>query len=186
MLNFLLALRYRMVGNVTVGANSHVNWWKLSGRRGRIRIGTGSVVHCRVDFDAPTGEVSIGDRSYIGASHIVCHTRVTIGDDAIISWGVTLVDHNSHSLDWAERKADVASWIEGGKNWDGVAIAPVCVGDKAWIGFGASILKGVEIGEGAVVGAQAVVTRNVPPYTVVAGNPARVIRELPRPAGNLP
>jgi galactoside O-acetyltransferase len=50
--------------------------------------------------------------------------------------------------------------------------------DKVWIGFGASILKGVTVGEGAVIGAQAVVTRDVAPYTVVAGNPARIIRHI--------
>lgn len=178
-----LAWCFGRTGDVTVDACSSVNWWKLGGRGGRIRIGSGSAIHCRVDFDAHNGEVSIGDRSYIGASHIVCHTRVSIGDDVIISWGVTLADHNSHSLDWSERLTDVASWKQGLKNWNGVAVAPVRICDKVWIGFGASILKGVEIGEGAVVGAQAVVTRSVPPYTVVAGNPARVIRELPRPTG---
>ncbi|MBV8923397.1 DapH/DapD/GlmU-related protein, partial [Bradyrhizobium sp.] len=57
--------------------------------------------------------------------------------------------------------------------------APVVIADKVWIGFNASILKGVTIGEGAVVGACSVVTRDVPPFAVVAGNPARVIRTLP-------
>ena len=50
--------------------------------------------------------------------------------------------------------------------------------DRSWIGFKASIMKGVTVGEGAVVGACSVVSRDVPPYTVVAGNPARVIRDL--------
>jgi galactoside O-acetyltransferase len=59
-----------------------------------------------------------------------------------------------------------------------VHLAPVKIQDKVWIGFNAIVLKGVTIGEGAVVGAGAVVTRNVPAYTVVAGNPARPIREL--------
>ena len=62
-----------------------------------------------------------------------------------------------------------------------VKIAPVRIGDKAWIGFNAIILKGVTVGEGAIVAAGAVVTKDVPPYTIVAGNPARVIRTLSEP-----
>jgi galactoside O-acetyltransferase len=122
--------------------------------------------------------VTIGDRSYIGASHIVCHTGVTIGADVLISWGVTIVDHDSHSIFWPLRKSDVELWHRGEKSWEHVVVRRVVIGDKAWIGFGASILKGVTIGEGAVVGACSVVTRDVPAYAVVAGNPARVVRQL--------
>ena len=99
-----------------------------------------------------------------------------MGDDVIISWGVTIVDHDSHALHWSLRKHDVSAWSRGEKDWTSVSISPVIIGSKVWIGFGASILKGVTIGEGSVVGAQSVVTRNVPPFSIVAGNPARVIR----------
>ena len=66
----------------------------------------------------------------------------------------------------------------GRKNWKHVAHAPVRVKDKAWIGFNVSILKGVTIGEGAVIGACSVVTRDIPPYALAVGNPAKVIRSL--------
>ena len=56
---------------------------------------------------------------------------------------------------------------------------PIVIKDKAWIGFNSIILKGVTIGEGAIVGAGSVVTKDVPPYTIVAGNPARIVREIP-------
>jgi acetyltransferase-like isoleucine patch superfamily enzyme len=56
---------------------------------------------------------------------------------------------------------------------------PVKINDRVWIGFNSIILKGVTIGEGGIVGAGSVVTKDVPPYTIVAGNPARVIREIP-------
>jgi acetyltransferase-like isoleucine patch superfamily enzyme len=58
---------------------------------------------------------------------------------------------------------------------------PVHIGDNVWIGFGSCILPGVSIGEGSIVGARAVVTEAVPPYTIVAGNPARVVRTLEWP-----
>ncbi|HBN4333859.1 TPA: maltose O-acetyltransferase, partial [Escherichia coli] len=54
------------------------------------------------------------------------------------------------------------------------------IGDNVWIGFQAAILKGVTIGEGAVVAARAVVTKDVPAWSVVAGNPAKVVKEIPR------
>jgi galactoside O-acetyltransferase len=137
-----------------------------------------SIVHARIDFDSAQGSVTVGDRTYIGASHIVCHTKVALGDDVMISWGVTIVDHDSHALNAAARRDDVLLWAQGRKSWAGVKISPVNIGSRAWIGFGATILKGVTVGEGAVIGAKSVVTRDVPPYCVVAGNPARVVREL--------
>ena len=136
------------------------------------------MVRCRIDFDSPDGAVVIGDRCYVGASHFVCHTAITLGNDVIVSWGVTVVDHDSHSLNWLERQHDIPNWKKGIKHWNDVSVRAVVIGDKVWIGFGASILKGVTVGEGAVVGAKAVVTRDVAPYTVVAGNPARVVRHL--------
>jgi len=166
-------------GNVEMGSNSVVRWWGLRRCAGnRVRIGSDSIVRCRIDFDSPSGKVSIGDRCFVGASHLVCHSGITIGDDVIISWGVTIVDHDSHSPDWEYRRHDVRDWLRGEKNWSAVAVKPVIVGDKAWIGFGASILKGVNVGEGAVIGARAVVTKDVPRFSVAVGNPARVVRQL--------
>ena len=179
-INAVLGWFVRRAGCVTVGSGSDVRWWGLRAARhgGRIAIGRDSIMRCRIDFDSPQGEVHIGDRCYLGASQLVCHTSITVGDDVIMSWGVTVVDHDSHSLNWAERQLDVTDWMNGVKRWDSVTVRPVRIGDKAWVGFGASILKGVSVGEGAVVGANAVVTRDVPPYTIVVGNPARVVRQL--------
>lgn len=178
LLNVLLGLLLRPGRSIVLGSGTTVRWWGLRSRSGTVRIGKDSIIRCRIDFDSPTGSVVIGDRCYIGASHLVCHTGILIGDDVIISWGVTIVDHDSHALEWSKRERDVLTWKQGQKEWSSVAISPVTIGSKAWIGFGVSILKGVKIGEGAVVGAKAVVTRDVPPFTVVAGNPARVVRHL--------
>ncbi len=179
LVNAFLGWLVRRTSRVKVGTGSDVRWWRLrTPRGGRIDIGRDCIVRCRIDFDNPAGHVRIGQRCYLGASHLVCHTAITIGDDVIMSWGVTVVDHDSHSLDWEQRRHDVAHWRRGVKRWDAVKIAPVRIADKVWVGFGVSILKGVTVGEGAVLAANAVVTRDVAPFTVVAGNPARVIRQL--------
>jgi len=119
----------------------------------------------------------VGVNTFIGGSTIVCAEHVEIGNDVLISWGCTIVDHNSHSIYWTERASDVKNWYNGNKDWRFVDISPVKIEDKAWIGLNAIILKGVTIGEGAVVGAGSVVTKDVLPYTIVAGNPAKQIRE---------
>jgi len=147
-------------------------------RGSRISIGKNSLVHCRISFDSNQGHVIIGDRSYVGLSSLVCYRKIEIGNDVLIAWGVTIVDHNSHSLYWEQRKDDVRDWSAGIKYWDNVGNAPVIIKDKVWIGFNVSILKGVTIGEGAVIGACAVVTKDIPPFTLVAGNPAAVVRVL--------
>ena len=147
----------------------------------RLIIGAGSIIHARVSFDRDGSILEIGGDTYIGASQIVCAERIAIGSGVLISWGVTIVDHDSHSIDWVNRKDDVRRWYKGQKDWTGVKSAPVVISDRAWIGFNATILKGVTIGEGAIIAACSVVTKDVAPYTVVAGNPARLVKQLERP-----
>ena len=176
--NWLLGQYVKVRRGVIVDEGSRVNWWRVRNVRGKLAIGKGSLIACRVDFDHRGGVVSIGSRCFVGASHLVCHTAITIEDDVMISWGVVIVDHDSHSLKMSVRKHDVREWLKGEKSWVDVGIRPVRICKGAWIGFGASILKGVTIGEGAVVGANSVVTRDVAPYALVVGNPARLVRAL--------
>jgi galactoside O-acetyltransferase len=103
-----------------------------------------------------------------------------------MAWGVVIYDHNSHSFDWQQRQKIVRHFHETygsarcfeDLDWTDVSSAPIFIRDRVWIGFDAVILKGVTIGEGAIVGARSVVTSDVEPYTVVAGNPARLVRRL--------
>ncbi|MEH2319923.1 acyltransferase [Nostoc sp.] len=129
-------------------------------------------------FDKENASISIGKRVFISGSVIVAQS-VKIGDDVLISWGTTIVDHNSHAISFSYREKDAINWLAGKKDWSYVKILPVKICNKVWIGFNSIILKGVTIGEGAVVGAGSVVTKDVPPWTIVAGNPAQVIREIP-------
>lgn len=143
----------------------------------KLSIGEKTIVEGILSFEREAASISIGERCFING-HIIASESVTIGDDVLISWNVTVVDHNSHSLRFSERCHDVEEWAEGRKDWSHVARSAVRIESKAWIGFNVAVLKGVTVGEGAVVGAGSIVTKDIPPWTVVAGNPARVIRTL--------
>ena len=173
--------RLRSGKSVRIGVNSRIGYKDIYLRKGcRIEIGDNSLVEGRIFFDREEGFVRIGSRTFIGAStNLVCADSIAIGDDVLIAWGCTIVDHNSHSLVWSERKDDVTKWIRGEKDWSKVPAGKVVIENRAWVGFNSIILKGLTVGEGAVVGAGSVVTKDVAPYTIVAGNPARIIRDIP-------
>lgn len=136
----------------------------------RVRMdGKSSIMFASVLPDLP--ELSIGDDSYVNheASFIVAR-RVTVGRKVLIGPRVTIFDSPGHPLDAARRIAGAAP--------DPDDIRPVIIGDGAWICSDASIFPGVTIGEGSVVALGAVVTRSVPPHTLVAGSPARFVRSL--------
>lgn len=157
------------------------------GNRKYLIIGSNCVIDGTFVFETNTGEIRIGNRCHIGSSTFISKSSITIGDDVTIAWGCCLYDHNSHSVNWDERKNDTSEeykdYIATGdpilnKDWSHVKTKPIVVKDKAWIGMNAIILKGVTIGEGAVVGAGSVVTKDVADWTVVAGNPAQVVKKL--------
>jgi acetyltransferase-like isoleucine patch superfamily enzyme len=175
----LLGWKSRRSGAVRVGRGTTIAWRRLKRISGnQLSVGEDSIIHAHISFEDSGGEIRIGSRTFIGRSSLVCYRSVIIGDDVIMSWGITVVDHDSHSIDWPNRRNDVREWREGRKNWEHIAHAPVFIADKAWIGFNVSILKGVTIGEGAVIGACSVVTRDIAPYSVAVGNPARLVRSL--------
>jgi acetyltransferase-like isoleucine patch superfamily enzyme len=106
--------------------------------------------------------LTIGERCSIGdRTEIHVGEQVTIGNEVIIAWDCVIMDRDYHSV------AGAAEATKG-----------VTISDHVWIGCRAIILKGVQIGEGAIVGAGSVVTSDVEPYTLVAGNPARVIKPV--------
>jgi len=105
--------------------------------------------------------LKIGDNSNIGdRTEIHCGKEVTIGNGCLISWDVVIMDWDHHRI-----------------NSEQHVYKPVVIEDKVWIGCKAVILKGVTIGTGAIVAAGSVVTHNVPPHSLAAGNPAVIIKE---------
>lgn len=163
---------------ISIGENSRINFRAIkSAPPASLTVGQGSLIYARISADRPQAIVSIGNNTFIGGSTIVVADRVDIGNDVLISWGCTIVDHNSHPIEWSKRANDVKMYARGEKDWTNVSISPVKICDKSWIGFNTIILKGVTIGEGAIVASGSVVTKDVAPYTIVGGNPARLIRE---------
>lgn len=126
------------------------------------------------------GSISIGEWCYLGASsRIWSQASVKIGNRVLISHLVDIHDTDGHPLDAADRRIDAEAILS---NAPYVAptrtkSAPIVIEDDVWIGFKASIMKGVRIGEGAIVAAGSVVTKDVPPRTIVAGNPARIVKQ---------
>jgi acetyltransferase-like isoleucine patch superfamily enzyme len=109
------------------------------------------------------GGTGISGGSFCAAVEVQIGARCQIGADVMVT------DTDFHALSAADRE----------RGWDGIACAPVRIGNDVFIGARAVILKGVQIGDGAVIGAGAVVTRSVPAFSVAAGNPAVVVRSLP-------
>lgn len=148
-------------------------WCANEGPSERIRLGRNVV--CRGLVRRETfgdGLIDIGDDVYIGDDCIVsCAESVRIGPGTLLGHGVQLFDNNSHPVDAAARTLDWAAIRTGGERAK-IACAPVVIGQRVWLGFGSLVLKGVTIGNEAIVGAGSVVTRDVPPGAVVAGNPA--------------
>jgi acetyltransferase-like isoleucine patch superfamily enzyme len=112
----------------------------------------------------PDATCSIGNRSGLSHATIVCLRKIEIGNDVLIGGGARIFDSDFHALPTA------AAY---GRQ---IATLPVKIEDYAFVGAHATVLKGVTIGRGAVIGAASVVTRDVPAYEVWAGNPARRIR----------
>lgn len=147
---------------------------------GRVVVGNDCLVQGTLVTETMTSLVSIGNNVFVGGSTIIdCVQSIAIADDVLISYGCVISDSDNHSVRYSIRKKDLADWRNGnGHDWDTTITKPVIICKGVWIGTNTIILKGVTIGEGAVIGAGSVVTKDVPPYTVVAGNPAKVIREL--------
>lgn len=131
------------------------------------------------------GYITMGEYCFLGEnSKIWSAARIEIGNRVLIGHNTSIFDSDTHPIDEAERHRHFVEIITKGwvSTFD-LREEPVRIEDDVWIGCNVVILKGVTIGRGAIVGAGSVVTSDVPPRVVVAGNPARVIRELTRNGG---
>ena len=146
-----------------------------------VELGRGASTYLGTMFDVgPRGRVTLGQYALVHGARIICDAEITIGDYALISWNVVLMDSYRVPFDSQARRSELEQVPLRPLR---VACAevpgrPIRIQRNVWIGFDACVLPGVTIGEGSVVGARSVVSEDVPPFTVVAGNPARVVRQL--------
>jgi maltose O-acetyltransferase len=161
------------------------NNWHWTGDKSLITIKKNSIILGELAVFTHGGKIEIGEDCYIGeGTRIRSANSIKIGNAVAISDNVTIYDTDAHSLNHALRHKEFVevvilnNVIKDAKELD-VKSAPVIIEDHVWIGFNAAILKGVTIGKGAIIGASSVVTKDVEAFTVVAGNPAKVIKKLP-------
>lgn len=129
----------------------------------------GVIQHVLIRTCTQGASIKIGDNVGMSGCTVSAHESIIIGNHVLIGSGALITDSDAHSLDVEERRIGI-----GGES------KPVVIEDDVFIGARAIILKGVTIGKGAVVGAGSVVAADVPPFSVVVGNPAQVVRKLSR------
>lgn len=144
----------------------------------RLTVGDKSMISASLIFEKDGSSIEVGNNTFLGGCTLSCADAIRIGNNVQIAWGVTIFDHNSHSLDFVERRNDLNHAFSGKKTWNDVKISPTVIQDDVWIGVNAIILKGVTVARGAIIGAGSVVTKDVQEYSLYAGNPAVFVRKV--------
>ena len=191
MLHFLDYARFQVAADqfrrtLIIGSENMIGpnaWCRNMGTDSIIQLGNGVI--CRgtlcIEKGAVNARLLVGDNVYIGDDCIIsCLEHIKIGEYVMLAHGVQIFDNDSHQLDASMREQDFRT-LSGRSPIprQPVAKAPIIIGDRVWIGFNTAIMKAVTIGEGAIIGAMSVVTKDIPAWTLVAGNPAKIIKELP-------
>ena len=150
------------------------------GDSSQIRIGANSHIRGELMIFAHGGRISVGEWCYVGVgTRIWSGASIDIGNRVLISHSVNIFDNLTHPIRASDRHAQARQIFTTGHPKD-VCLddKPIKIADDAWIGACAIIMRGVTVGQSGIVAAGAVVTKDVPAYSIVAGNPAVVIREL--------
>lgn len=148
-------------GDISIGENVTINSDFLSNLSGMFQR---TVIVARNG-----GRISIGNNVGISGATIYARDSVTIGDNTLIGANAKIFDNDFHPLDSNERISN---------NEEAIKVKPVRIGQNVFIGCNAIILKGAEIGDNTIVGAGSVVTGKFPSNCVIAGNPARIVKEV--------
>ncbi|WP_035677575.1 acyltransferase [Bradyrhizobium liaoningense] len=176
----------RMIGRATcrledgaaLGAGARIR--NIRGDTDRIVVGAQSRILGELMTFAHGGEIRIGEWCYVGeGTRIWSAASIDMGNRVLISHSANVFDSLTHPIGAAARHEQVRQIFTTGHPREiSLDEHPVRICDDAWIGAGAMVLRGVTVGQGAVVAAGAVVTKDVPAFSIVAGNPAVLVREL--------
>lgn len=162
----------------TLGRSARIR--NNGGSSGKIVIGSHTHVQGELFIFPHGGKITLGEWCFVGeGTRIWSSASVEIGNRVNISHSVNIFDSLTHPIRAADRHEQIKTILEHGHPRQiSFGERPVKICDDAWIGAGAIVLRGVTVGEGAIIGAGSVVTKNVPPFSIVAGNPATLVREL--------
>ena len=167
-----------------IGANTRISpdakIWNSSNNAENIIIGSNCLIAGILLVWQNCGKIKIGDFSFVGEdSRIYSAKNILIGDRVQIAHGCNIFDNNIHSLFPDERHLEyIQNITKGVKRLFPLSEKDVVIKNDAWLGANVIVLKGVTIGEGAVIGAGSVVTCDVPDHCVFAGNPAKFVKRI--------
>ena len=164
--------------NTTINSDARI--WNTSNNPANINIGENSFIAGTLLVWQNCGTIEIGNYTFVGEnSRIYAAKSIKIGDRVQIAHGCNIFDNNIHSLNPEERHLEyIQNITKGVLKLYPLKEKEVVIKDDAWLGANVIILKGVTIGEGAIIGAGSVVTCDVPDYCIFAGNPASFIKKL--------
>jgi acetyltransferase-like isoleucine patch superfamily enzyme len=149
-----------------------------------MQIGDGTGCYDRATFiTGPTGTIQVGEFVILNGTTLISNEHISIGKHCMLAWGSVLCDSfwALDSVPVAANRRQLMQEIAQMAHRPFPSLgpsAPILLEDNCWVGFDALILPGVRLGQGCIVGCKAVVREAVPPYAVVVGNPARIIRYL--------
>lgn len=166
--------------NCIIGQNSNIfriaEIYNYQNINSSIIIGENTNIFGELCVYKHAGQLIIGNYCFIGPrTRIQSAKKISIGNNVLIAHDVNIHDNNSHPTDSIERHNDYKRFLKiGFASEIDLKEAEIKIEDDVWIGFGSTILKGVTIGKGAIIGANTVITKDIPPYAVVVGNPAQI------------
>jgi acetyltransferase-like isoleucine patch superfamily enzyme len=148
-------------------------------KESKINVGNDCLINGRLVCETEKSLIEIKDNVFIGGRTILdCKDSIVIYENVLISYQCLIIDHDSHDTISHNRINDTYLFRNKLYDWSKIPSKPIIIKKNSWIGARSIITKGVTIGEGAVVAAGSVVTKNVPDYTLAAGNPAIMKKKL--------